>query len=117
MSAPTVMFVPWVFWHRPGGWWWNRHHHGPGRVPTVRDRVVLADLLPEVPEAAALAVRLGDHLAAGGGFGPGSFGGGHGGGFGGFGGGHGGGFGGGFGGGHGGGFGGGHGGGFGGGHH
>lgn len=33
MSAPTVMFVPWVFWHRPGGWWWNRHHHGPGRSP------------------------------------------------------------------------------------
>lgn len=39
---------------------------------------------PRGPRGGGFAVRLGDHLAAGGGFGPGSFGGGHGGGFGGF---------------------------------
>ena len=110
MSAPPVAFVPWVFWHRPGGWWWNRRGgprgpHGPGPGgPPPGPRGGGFNSPPRRPPRS-------------GGFGPGSFGGGHGGGFGGgFGGGHGGGFGGGFGGGHGGGFGGGHGGGFGGGH-
>ena len=107
MSVPPVAFVPWVFWHRPGGRWW--HHHGPGgpHGPGPGGFGGFGGP-PRRPRGGGFGP---------GGFGPGSFGGGHGGGFGGgFGGGHGGGFGGGFGGGHGGGFGGGHGGGFGGGH-
>ena len=113
MSTPPVMFVPWVFWHRPGGWWWNRHHHGPGGPygpgPGGGGRP------PRGPKGGS-AGRPPRRPPRSGGFG-GGFGGGHGGSFGGgFGGGHGGSFGGGFGGGHGGGFGGGHGGGFGGGH-
>lgn len=102
MSAPPVLFVPWVFWHRPGGSWWNRHYHGPGGPRGPRGPGGFGGFGGFGPPP---------HGPRGGGFGPGSFGGGHGGGFGGgFGGGHGGGFGGGFGGGHGGGgFGGGHG--------
>ena len=95
MSVPPVAFVPWVFWHRPGGRWW--HHHGPGG--------------PHGPGPGGFGGFGGPpRRPRGGGFGPGGFGPGS------FGGGHGGGHGGGFGGGHGGGFGGGHGGGFGGGH-
>lgn len=116
MSAPPVMFVPWVFWHRPGGWWWNRHHHGPGG-PHGPGPDGFGGPPPRGPRGGGFGSPPRRPPRRGGGFGPDSFGGGHGGGFGGFGGGHGGGFGGGFGGGHGGGFGGGHGGGFGGGHH
>lgn len=114
MSAPPVMFVPWVFWHRPGGRWWNRHHHGPGGPHGPGPGGFGGP--PRGPRGGGFGSPP-RRPPRGGGFGPGSFGGGHGGGFGGgFGGGHSGGFGGGFGGGHGGGFGGGHGGGFGGGH-
>lgn len=95
MGTPPVTFVPWVFWHHPGGRWWNhRPPYGPGPRPPHHD--------PHHKPQHSLFDDFDDFDHFGG------FGGGHGGGgFGGFGGGHSGGS---FGGGHGGG-------GFGGGHH